>query len=52
MLTVLAYLLVAVFMAAIMTNRLSALIALIVIPIAFAAMAGFTTQIQIGRAHV
>jgi CitMHS family citrate-Mg2+:H+ or citrate-Ca2+:H+ symporter len=45
MLTVLAYLMVGVFMAAIMTNRLSALIALIVIPIAFAAMAGFTTQI-------
>lgn len=45
MLTILAYLMIAVFMAAIMTNRMSALIALIVIPIAFAAMAGFATQV-------
>ncbi|MDQ0454336.1 CitMHS family transporter [Rhizobium paknamense] len=45
MLTFLAYSLIAVFMALIMSNRLSALIALITVPVVFAALAGFGPQI-------
>jgi CitMHS family citrate-Mg2+:H+ or citrate-Ca2+:H+ symporter len=41
MLTVLAYLMIIVFMALIMTKRLSAMIALILVPIVFALIAGF-----------
>ncbi len=41
MLTVLAYLMIIVFMALIMTKRLPAVVALIVIPIVFGLMAGF-----------
>lgn len=48
MLTLLAYSMVIVFMALIMTKRLSAMVALILVPIAFAAIGGF----EIGRAHV
>ena len=45
MLTFLAYAMVVVFMALIMTGRLSALIALIVVPVAFACIAGFGASI-------
>ncbi|MCK8783332.1 CitMHS family transporter [Roseomonas sp. NAR14] len=41
MLTLLAYLMVLVFMTLIMTDRLSALLALILVPILFAVLAGF-----------
>jgi CitMHS family citrate-Mg2+:H+ or citrate-Ca2+:H+ symporter len=41
MLTLLAYAMVLVFMALIMTDRLSALLALILVPIAFALIGGF-----------
>jgi CitMHS family citrate-Mg2+:H+ or citrate-Ca2+:H+ symporter len=41
MLTVLAYLMIIVFMTLIMTKRLSAMIALILVPIAFGLLAGF-----------
>ncbi|MDH2327740.1 citrate:proton symporter [Cereibacter sp. SYSU M97828] len=45
MLTVLAYSMITVFMAAIMTNRMSALIALISVPILFAVIGGFGPQV-------
>ncbi|TCZ64363.1 CitMHS family transporter [Roseicella aquatilis] len=45
MLTLLAYSMVLVFMALIMTDRLSALVALILVPIAFALIGGFGGQI-------
>jgi CitMHS family citrate-Mg2+:H+ or citrate-Ca2+:H+ symporter len=45
MLTILAYLMIVVFMTAIMTNRMSALIALILIPTIFAVIAGFGAQV-------
>ncbi|MFT3820428.1 MAG: citrate:proton symporter [Rubrivivax sp.] len=45
MLTVLAYSMVVVFMALIMTKRLAAVVALIVIPILFGLLAGFGVQI-------
>nr|WP_183902469.1 citrate:proton symporter [Rhizobium metallidurans] len=45
MLTVLAYSMIATFMALIITNRMSALIALITVPIIFAAIGGFGPQI-------
>lgn len=45
MLTVLAYAMIASFMALIMTNRMSALIALITVPIIFAIIGGFGPQI-------
>ena len=41
MLTVLAYLMIIVFMALIMTKRLPAVVALIVVPIIFGLIAGF-----------
>lgn len=44
-LTVLAFALIAVFMALIMTKRLSVLTALILVPIAFALLAGFRAEI-------
>jgi len=45
MLTLLAYSMIVVFMALIMSGRVTALIALIVVPIAFAAIGGFGPQI-------
>jgi len=45
MLTILAYSMIVVFMALIMTGRLTALIALIVVPIAFALVGGFGADI-------
>jgi CitMHS family citrate-Mg2+:H+ or citrate-Ca2+:H+ symporter len=45
MLTFLAYAMIAVFMTAVMSNRLSALIALILIPMAFALIGGFGPEI-------
>lgn len=45
MLMVLAYSMIAAFMALIMTNRMSALIALILVPIAFALIGGFGAEI-------
>ncbi|MCX6951791.1 MAG: CitMHS family transporter [Verrucomicrobia bacterium] len=45
MLTLLAFALIAVFMALIMTKRLSVLTALILVPIAFALLAGFRAEI-------
>lgn len=45
MLTVLAYAMIATFMALIMTNRMSALIALITVPIIFAIIGGFGPQV-------
>lgn len=45
MLTVMAYSMVVVFMALIMTKRLAAVVALIVIPILFGLLAGFGVQI-------
>jgi CitMHS family citrate-Mg2+:H+ or citrate-Ca2+:H+ symporter len=45
MLTLLAYSMIIVFMALIMSGRVTALIALIVVPIAFAALGGFGPQI-------
>lgn len=45
MLTLLAYSMIAAFMALIMTNRMSALIALITVPIVFAVIGGFGPQI-------
>lgn len=45
MLTVLAYAMIASFMALIMTNRMSALIALITVPIIFAVIGGFGAEI-------
>ncbi|WP_279211718.1 CitMHS family transporter [Delftia acidovorans] len=45
MLTLLAYSMIVVFMALIMSGRVTALIALIVVPIAFAALGGFGPQI-------
>jgi CitMHS family citrate-Mg2+:H+ or citrate-Ca2+:H+ symporter len=45
MLTFLAYTMIIVFMAAIMTGRVSALIGLILVPILFAALAGFGPEI-------
>lgn len=45
LLTVLAYAMIATFMALIMTNRMSALIALITVPIVFAIIGGFGPQI-------
>lgn len=45
MLTVLAYSLITVFMGLIMTNRMSALIALITVPVVFALIGGFGPQI-------
>lgn len=45
MLTLLAYSMIATFMALIMTNRMSALIALITVPILFAIIGGFGPQI-------
>lgn len=44
MLTILAYSMVIVFMALIMTNRLSALLALILVPIIFALIGGFAAD--------
>lgn len=45
MLTILAYLMVIVFMTLIMTDKLSALLALILVPIAFALIGGFGGEI-------
>ncbi|TCN25177.1 CitMHS family transporter [Mesobacillus foraminis] len=45
MLALLGYLMVAVFMFLIMTGRLSALIALIVVPVAFAVIGGFGSEL-------
>ena len=45
MLTILAYLMIIVFMTLIMTKRLSAMIALILVPIVFALMAGFGSEL-------
>lgn len=45
MLTLLAYTMIAAFMALIMTNRMSALIALITVPMVFAVIGGFGPQI-------
>jgi citrate-Mg2+:H+ or citrate-Ca2+:H+ symporter, CitMHS family len=45
MLTILAYSMVIVFMALIMTNRLSALLALILVPVFFALIGGFGLEI-------
>ncbi len=45
MLTLLAYSMVIVFMALIMTKRLSAMVALILVPIAFAAIGGFGPEL-------
>lgn len=45
MLTLLAYSMVIVFMALIMTKRLSAMVALILVPIAFGAIAGFGPEL-------
>jgi len=45
MMTLLAYGMIAVFMTSIMTRSLSALIALIVVPTAFAAIAGFAPEL-------
>lgn len=45
MITALAYSMVAVFMAAIMTRRLSALIALILVPVAFGLAGGFAADL-------
>lgn len=45
MLALLGYLMVAVFMFLIMTGRLSALIALIVVPVAFAVIGGFASDL-------
>lgn len=45
MLTFLAYAMIITFMAAIMTGRLSALIGLIIVPIVFAAIAGFGPEV-------
>lgn len=45
MLTFLAYAMIITFMAAIMTGRLSALVGLILVPIVFAAIAGFGPEI-------
>jgi CitMHS family citrate-Mg2+:H+ or citrate-Ca2+:H+ symporter len=45
MLTVLGFTMVVVFMTLIMTKRMSALIALMIIPVLFAVMGGFTTKI-------
>lgn len=45
MITILAYGMIAVFMAAIMTGRLSALVALILVPTIFALLGGFGPQI-------
>ncbi|MBT2757686.1 TRAP transporter large permease subunit [Mesobacillus foraminis] len=45
MLALLGYLMVAVFMYLIMTGRLSALIALIVVPVAFAVIGGFGSEL-------
>ena len=58
MLTFLGFAMVVTFMYLIMSKRLSALIALILVPIAFALFGGFATGIgpmmleEIGRAHV
>ncbi|MGT2428965.1 hypothetical protein ACU4HD_10185 [Cupriavidus basilensis] len=45
MLTLLAYSMVIVFMALIMTKRLSAMVALILVPIAFGAIGGFGPEL-------
>lgn len=45
MLTILAYLMIIVFMALIMTKRLPALVALIIVPIAFGLIAGFGLEL-------
>ena len=45
MLTILAYSMVIVFMALIMTNRLSALLALILVPVFFTLIGGFGGEI-------
>jgi CitMHS family citrate-Mg2+:H+ or citrate-Ca2+:H+ symporter len=45
MLTILGFAMVVVFMTLIMTKRMSALIALMIIPVLFALMGGFTTKI-------
>ncbi|OLP53106.1 citrate transporter [Rhizobium rhizosphaerae] len=45
MITALAYAMIVVFMTAIMTNRLSALLALILVPIVFAVLGGFGAEI-------
>ncbi|MGM0878567.1 MAG: CitMHS family transporter [Bacillota bacterium] len=45
MLTILGFTMVVVFMTLIMTKRMSALIALMIIPVLFAVMGGFTTNI-------
>ncbi len=47
MLTLLAYAMIAVFMTAVMSNRLSALIALILIPMLFALIGGFGPEIPV-----
>lgn len=44
-LTILGYSMVIVFMALIMTERMTAMIALITVPVVFALLAGFTTEI-------
>ncbi|WP_078410239.1 CitMHS family transporter [Priestia abyssalis] len=45
MLTILGFTMVVAFMTLIMTKRMSALIALMIVPVFFAVMGGFTTQI-------
>ena len=50
MLALLGYLMILVFMILIMTGRLTAMIALIVVPSVFALIGGFGGEI--GRAHV
>ena len=45
MLTILAYSMIIVFMALIMTNKLSALLALILVPVVFALIGGFGSEI-------